>query len=105
MFIAAAFAVLVSMPLISSCKHEEPDTPDQGRQLSVPELSVSNQSYNSFDIAIGQVDNASAYVYSIAESSETPDEEFITTERAISFSSLEFETSYTVRVKAISTLR
>lgn len=102
MFIAAAFAVLVSMPLISSCKHEDPDTPDQGRQLSVPELSVSNQSYNSFDIAIGQVDNASAYVYSIAESSETPDEEFITTERAISFSSLKFETSYTVRVKAIS---
>lgn len=88
-FIFGAIAVLAFV----SC-----DRNTDGLVLDAPVLEISNTSSTSFTVAWNAVEGADMYTYEFMEDQAS------TEKLSVSFEDLKTDTSYTVKVKAVSTV-
>lgn len=99
--ILSMMASLVLAATMTACGGDDepvnPETPTTPKQLEAPTLSVQDVTENSFTVTWGAVANAVAYSYTVNNGDAQT-----TTQTTLSLTDLEAETSYTVRVMALS---
>lgn len=89
--------VLISPPLVS-CNDDDTKKTTEPVELATPELVSKNVSQTSFGIAWTAVEHAAEYVYVLGDGQEQK-----TSQLEIAFDKLTPETTYSVKVKAVST--